>query len=121
MQFVPFDRVRRIAHNTLGKIGISSINRKGISHILGAGAASAHYANGGGHAVDFYSLGGTAITGAYANAVKLLQALDPVMPAGASGTGQSNCRTGRGSALTFVNMRQFSDSCTHVARRGEAD
>ena len=103
-----------IAPNTFGKLGISSINRKCTGQILGAGAASAHYANGGGHAVDFYSLGGTATTGADANAVKLLQALDPVMPAGASGTGQSNCRAGRGSALTFANARQFSDSCTHV-------
>jgi hypothetical protein len=106
-------QVITIAYNAFGKIGISSINRKCTGQILGAGANSAHYVKGGGHAVDFYSLGGVATNGADANALKLLRALDPVMPKG-SGTGQVDCRAKYGTSTVLAHMVQFDDSCTHV-------
>ncbi|GAA0989981.1 hypothetical protein [Subtercola frigoramans] len=106
-------QVITIAYNTFGRIGISDINRACTGQIEGAGTASAHYINGGGHAVDFYSLGGTATNGADVNAIKLLKALDPVMPKG-SYTGQSECRAAAGDTLTLDNLGQFDDTCTHV-------
>ena len=106
-------QVITIAHNTFGRIGISDINRACTGQIEGAGTASAHYTNGGGHGVDFYSLGGTATNGADANAIKLLKALDPVKPKG-SHTGQSECRSAAGDVLTLGNLGQFEDTCTHV-------
>lgn len=107
-------QVITVAYQTFGKIGISDINRACTGQRPGAGAASAHVVNGGGHAVDFYSLGGVATTGSDANAVKLLKTLDPVMAAD-SGTGQADCRAAAGDSLTLTNIsRQFKDSCNHV-------
>jgi len=106
-------QVITVAHQTFGKVGISSINRLCTGERPGAGASSWHVRDGGGHAVDFYSLGGTPTTGADPNAIKLLRILDPLMPAG-SGTGQSDCRATRGTALVLTNMRQFPDTCHHV-------
>lgn len=106
-------QVITIAYNTFGKLGISSINRKCTGQILGAGTNSAHYVNGGGHAVDFYSLGGTATNGADTNAVKLLRALDPAMPKG-SGVGQVDCRAKFGTSIVLAHMVQFEDFCTHT-------
>lgn len=105
-------QVITIAANTFGSVGISDINRACTGQILGSGLSSPHSANGGGHAVDFYSFDRTPTTGADANALKLLTALSPVMPAG-SGTGQSQCRADAGVSLD-VSMTQFSDSCNHV-------
>jgi hypothetical protein len=107
-------QVITVAYQTFGKIGISDINRACTGQIAGAGKASAHYVNGGGHAVDFYSLGGVVTNGSDANAVKLLKTLDPIM-ASDSGTGQANCRSAAGDSVTLKNIsRQFPDSCNHV-------
>jgi hypothetical protein len=102
-----------IAYNTFGKLGISDINRLCTGEIMGAGVSSAHYENGGGHAVDFYSLGGTATTGADANSIKLLKILDPIMSPG-SGAGQGDCRVSAGDSLVLRHIVQFDDSCTHL-------
>lgn len=105
-------QVITIATNTFDAVGISDINRACTGTILGSGKASPHFANGGGHAVDFYSFDRLPTTGADANALKLLKALSPVMPKG-SGTGQSQCRAAAGVTLD-LSMKQFSDSCNHV-------
>ena len=42
---------------------MSDINRRCTGQIEGAGTDSSHYADGGGHAVDFYLLDGQALTG----------------------------------------------------------
>jgi hypothetical protein len=107
-------QVITVAYQTFGKIGISDINRLCTGQIAGAGKASAHYVNGGGHAVDFYSLGGVVTNGWDANAIKLLKTLDPIM-ASDSGTGQADCRAAHGDSITLTNIsRQFADSCNHV-------
>ncbi|WP_104080975.1 hypothetical protein [Cryobacterium sp. Y11] len=105
-------QVITIATNMFDSVGISDINRACTGTLLGAGTASPHYANGGGHAVDFYAFDRVPTTGADANALKLLRALSPVMPEG-SGTGQSQCRAAAGVTLD-VSMTQFADFCTHV-------
>lgn len=108
-------QVIQIAYQTFGKLGISDINRLCFNeHPPGSFMGDAHTANGGGHAVDLYSLGGYATTGADANAVKLIKALDPVMPAGHSGIGQEECRAAAGTSLTLTHMSQFNDACTHL-------
>jgi hypothetical protein len=107
-------QVITVAYQTFGKIGISDINRACTGQRPGAGNASAHVVNGGGHAVDLYSLGGVATNGYDANAIKLLKTLDPIM-ANDSGTGQADCRAAHGDSLTLKNItRQFADSCNHV-------
>ena len=105
-------QVITIATNMFQKVGISDINRACTGQMFASGRASAHYANGGGHAVDFYSFNGTPTTGADTNAVKLLKALSPVVADG-SGTGQSDCRADANVSLD-LSMRQFADSCNHV-------
>jgi hypothetical protein len=106
-------QVITIALNTFGKVGISDINRLCTGQILGTGTSSAHYKNGGGHAVDLYSLGGKATNGADANALELLKILDPVMSSG-SGVGQSACRSAAGDSIVLAHLVQFPDSCTHL-------
>ena len=105
-------QVITIATTLFDSIGISDINRACTGTLLGAGTASPHYANGGGHAVDFYAFDRVPTTGADANALKLLRALSPVMPEG-SGTGQSQCRAAAGVTVD-VSMTQFADFCNHV-------
>ncbi|MFT7712320.1 hypothetical protein ACMT9Y_15275 [Clavibacter tessellarius] len=105
-------QVITVATQTFPSVGVSDINRLCSGERPGAGAASAHVVNGGGHAVDFYAFDGTPTTGADANAVKLLRALGPVMADG-SGTGQSQCRLAAGNALDLP-MNQFPDTCNHV-------
>ncbi|MEA9986077.1 hypothetical protein [Subtercola sp. RTI3] len=106
-------QVMVIALHTFGKIGVSDINRKCTGQIEGAGLLSAHYANGGGQAIDFYSLGGTSTNGADANALRLIAVLDPIMPKDA-GLGQSECRAAAGDEPALTNFSDFNDSCTHV-------
>ncbi|TFC97734.1 hypothetical protein E3T28_11675 [Cryobacterium sinapicolor] len=105
-------QVITMATNMFDAVGISDINRACTGTLLGAGVASPHFANGGGHAVDFYSFDRMPTTGADANALKLLKALSPVMPAG-SGAGQNQCRANAGVSLD-LSMKQFRDDCNHV-------
>ncbi|MBG6060004.1 hypothetical protein RCH16_003461 [Cryobacterium sp. MP_M5] len=105
-------QVITIATNMFERVGISDINRACTGQVLGSGLSSPHSANGGGHAVDFYSFDRMPTTGADANALKLLKALSPVMPAG-SGAGQNQCRADTGVSLD-LSMKQFRDDCNHV-------
>lgn len=105
-------QVITIASNTFPSIGISDINRRCTNQIEGAGSESAHYVNGGGHAVDFFAFGGVPTTGADANAIKMLHTLAPLMAAG-SAVGQEECRASAGSALTLP-FNQFDDTCNHL-------
>jgi hypothetical protein len=70
-------------------VGVSDINRKCTSQIEGAGTASSHDKNGGGHAIDFYRLDGNGLTGADGHALRVIALLDHVMPKG-SRVGQSS-------------------------------
>lgn len=105
-------QVITIASNTFDSIGISDINRACTGQRPGAGNASAHVVNGGGHAVDFYSFDRIPTTGADANAIKLLKVLDPLM-ATKSAFGQSECRAKAGTTI-LLSTKEFLDSCSHV-------
>jgi hypothetical protein len=98
-----------VALNTFGSVGVSDINRRCTGQLVGAGEASSHYADGGGHAVDFYLLDGRALTGGDAQSVKLIHALDPIVPSGA-GLGQIGCRT----SMNLQNFAPFPDTCNHL-------
>lgn len=90
-------------------VGVSDINRRCTGQIEGAGSSSAHYADGGGHAVDFYILNGHPLTGGDPESLKLIQALDTVVPPG-SHVGQSECR----ADIPLGNFTTFPDTCNHV-------
>ncbi|QJU56295.1 hypothetical protein SCB71_21370 (plasmid) [Herbiconiux sp. KACC 21604] len=102
-----------LALQIFDQVGVSDINRKCTGQIEGAGTASSHYFNGGGLAVDFYRLNGQGVTGADGNSIRLITALDPVMPAGAR-VGQVDCRASAGATVSTTNFTQFEDSCNHL-------
>ena len=106
-------QVMVIAVRQFDHVGVSSINRKCTGEILGAGALSSHYINGGGHAVDFYSLDGHNLTGADGLSLRLIGLLDPLMPSG-SRIGQAQCRATAGDSLVLTHFGQFEDFCTHL-------
>lgn len=96
-----------LAH--FSQVGVSDINRRCTGQIEGAGTESAHYADGGGHALDFYLLNGSPLTGGDAKSLQLIQLLDPIVPTG-TGLGQINCR----SSISLDNFKPFEDTCNHV-------
>ena len=98
-----------VALEHFSQVGVSDINRHCTGQIEGAGTESSHYANGGGHAVDFYLLNGAPLTGGDARSVQLIQILDPLVPNG-SGLGQINCR----ASISLTNFKPFDDTCNHV-------
>ena len=98
-----------VALKTFSTVGVSDINRRCTGQIEGAGSASSHYANGGGHAVDFFLLDGQSLSGGDSQSVKLIQALDPLVPPGTN-VGQSACR----SSMSLTNMVPFDDTCNHL-------
>ncbi|WP_378147900.1 hypothetical protein ACFJGV_07090 [Cnuibacter sp. UC19_7] len=102
-----------IALRNFDQVGVSDINRKCTGQIEGAGTASSHYIDGGGHAVDFYLLNKASLNGSDANTLKLIGILDPIMPKGAH-VGQAQCRASAGIKLSFTNWTEFDDSCTHM-------
>jgi hypothetical protein len=102
-----------IAVRNFDQVGVSDINRKCTGQIEGAGSASSHYIDGGGHAVDFYLLNNKSLDGTDPGTLKLISLLDPVMPVG-SHVGQAECRAAAGISLTFTNWTEFDDSCTHM-------
>lgn len=102
-----------IATRHFDRVGISDINRKCTGSLLGAGINSAHYADGGGHAVDFYSLDGRPVTGADWLSIRLIGLLDPVVPDG-SRVGQSDCRAAAGVPLALTHFGQIEDDCHHL-------
>jgi len=102
-----------IAVRQFDQVGVSSINRKCTNEILGAGALSSHYIDGGGHAVDFNSLNGHRLTGADGLSLRLIGVLDPPMPTG-SRIGQVQCRAKAGVPLVLENFGQLIDHCTHL-------
>lgn len=90
---------------------ISSLNRRCTSETPGAGTRSYHWK---GQAVDFSVIDGRVATGWDANSLKLTQLLDPYMPAGLAGVGQSDCRADHGVSLMLSNFIQFADGCNHL-------
>ena len=105
-------QVITIAANTFDTLGISDINDLCTNQYLG-NPDSSHWANGGGHAVDFYAFDRTPTTGADANAVKLLRVLGAVLPAG-SAVGQVECRAAAGTSVDLPGIGQFDDFCNHL-------
>ncbi|RFA13290.1 hypothetical protein B7R21_07930 [Subtercola boreus] len=99
----------KVAVDNFDKVGVSDINRHCTGQIEGAGTASSHYKDGGGHAVDFYILNGHGLTGADSDSLKLIRLLDPLVPKG-SGLGQSECRP----SIAVSNFAPFPDTCTHM-------
>lgn len=91
------------------QVGVSDINRRCTGQIEGAGTESAHYADGGGHALDFYLLNGSPLTGGDAKSLELIRMLDPIVPAG-TGLGQLGCR----ASISLDNFKPFDDTCNHV-------
>ncbi|WP_233194768.1 hypothetical protein [Cryobacterium sp. M91] len=106
-------QVMVLAVNQFHQVGVSDINRKCTGQLLGAGTQSSHWINGGGGAVDFYSLGGRSLTGADGQSLRLIGLLDPVMPPGAR-VGQADCRREAGINLALVHFTQFDDTCNHL-------
>lgn len=102
-----------IATRNFDRVGVSSINRKCTGELIGAGALSAHNIDGGGKAVDFYSLDGRALTGADGLSLRLIGLLDPLVPVG-SRIGQSDCRAQAGVSLALQHFGQFEDTCHHL-------
>lgn len=98
-----------VALDNFSQVGISDINRRCTGQIEGAGTDSAHYADGGGHAVDFYLLNGSALTGGDSRSVQLIHLLDPLVPSG-TGLGQVECR----SSISLEHFAPFSDTCNHL-------
>jgi len=90
-------------------VGVSDINRHCTGQIEGAGTASAHYTDGGGHAVDFFRLNGHALTGGDSDSIKLIEDLDAVVPENAT-VGQVGCR----SSLSLRHFKQIDDTCNHL-------
>jgi hypothetical protein len=101
------------AVRAFGSAGVSDISRRCTGQIEGAGTASAHYMQGGGHAVDFTSVGGVPTTGANQASLDLIAVLDPMMPNG-SRVGQSQCRYAAGNEPGFQNFIDFPDTCNHL-------
>jgi len=101
-----------IAVRNFDRVGISDINRACTGQNFGTGWSS-HTTNGGGMAVDFYSLDGRPITGADGLSIRLIGLLDPVIPDGAR-VGQSECRSGAGIRLALDHLDQFPDRCNHL-------
>lgn len=92
-------------------IKLSSLNRRCTSETPGAGTRSYHWK---GQAVDFSVINGQALTGWDQHSLKLTQLLDPYMPAGLAGVGQSDCRADHGVSLMLSNFIQFADGCNHL-------
>ncbi|WP_448002724.1 hypothetical protein [Agromyces bauzanensis] len=106
-------QVMVLAVRSFETVGVSDINRKCTGSLLGAGAASSHWIDGGGGAVDFYALDGRTLTGADPQSIRLISMLDPTMPEGAR-VGQSQCRDDAGISLALRNLGEFPDSCDHL-------
>ncbi|WP_285114708.1 hypothetical protein [Leifsonia sp. fls2-241-R2A-40a] len=98
-----------VALDNFNQVGVSDINRRCTGQIEGAGTDSAHYADGGGHAVDFFLLNGSPLTGGDAKSVELIRILDPLVPDG-TGLGQVGCR----SSMDLTNFKPFDDTCNHL-------
>lgn len=98
-----------VALDNFSQVGVSDINRRCTGQIEGAGTDSAHYADGGGHAVDFYLLNGSALTGGDARSMQLIRLLDPLVPSG-TGLGQVECR----QSMDLSHFAPFDDTCNHL-------
>lgn len=97
-----------VALQLFNEIGISSVNRRCTDQVVGAGTESAHWVDGGGHAIDFFEFDNQEVTGGDANDVLFLKSLNVISPKGVD-AGQSNCR----SLIPLSNINQFADYCTH--------
>ncbi len=102
-----------LAVRTFQSVGVSDINRRCTGQIEGAGTESAHYKNGGGHAVDFYMLNGTPLTGADGYSLRLIGMLDPIVPR-AHESGRRTFRAAAGVTIATTNFGQIDDTGNHL-------
>lgn len=98
-----------IAVRTYESVGVSDLNRMCTGDTIADGGHFRDIAT----AVDFYAFNGRPTTGADANALKFLALLDPIVPPGAR-AGQSQCRNGAETRVTFANFTDFPDTCNHL-------
>lgn len=106
-------QVMVLALEKFHSIGVGDINRKCTGQQAGAGTESSHWINGGGDAVDLFSLGGQNLTGTDGQSLRLISTLDPVMPKGAR-IGQAECRAAAGLTVQTVHFTQYDDTCNHL-------
>lgn len=106
---------------TLGqtyKLDISSFNRFCTGTLTASGTGSLHYANGGGRAVDFDIINGTAATGARPIDIQFTNQALSLLPASRRvEVGQVQCRQAVGKSITIpsgMTVSQVTDDCTHV-------
>ncbi|PID30405.1 hypothetical protein CR983_02855 [Candidatus Saccharibacteria bacterium] len=96
------------------KYSVSSLNRYCTGVLTASGRASYHYANKGGHAVDFNYVDGVHSNGgANQTDATLLKNLIKLLPSG-SGIGQVNCRGSRWKLSLPSGISEFNDSCNHI-------
>lgn len=106
-------QVMVVALEKFHSIGVGDINRKCTGQQTGAGTESSHWINGGGDAVDLFSLGGQSLTGADGQSLRLISMLDPIVPKGAR-IGQAECRAATGLAVDTIHFTQYDDTCNHL-------
>jgi hypothetical protein len=102
-----------IAVRHFSSVGVSDINRNCTGQLLGAGAQSSHNVDGGGKAVDFYSLDHLPLTGADGLSIRLIALLEPLVGLGAR-VGQSECRASSGAQIALEKFTEFDDTCDHL-------
>jgi hypothetical protein len=82
--------------------------------VAGAGISSYHYADGGGHAIDFNYIDDVDLTGATNKDIEIINELKVILPPG-SGFGQSDCRaTAKNTVDLPDGITQFADTCNHL-------
>jgi hypothetical protein len=93
---------------------VSSLNRRCTGVLTASGRSSYHYANGGGHAVDFNYVDGVHATGG-ANLTDraFISDMLPLLPSG-SGIGQVNCRGSAHQLSLPPGVSEFNDACNHI-------
>ncbi len=94
------------------KVEISSLNRKCTNSLAGAGSNSAHFKDGGGHAVDVVGFDGGSVAGGSGDAtLKYLKAASKYLPKGTSYGQVPNC--GSGFKIPEGSSAFSEDSCDH--------
>ena len=94
---------------------ISSLNRYCTGVITASGSRSLHYANGGGSAVDFSSIDGTASSGVKSGDIAVYNEALAILPNKKLQLGQINCRPGGAVRIPPGNSSiEVIDECHHV-------
>lgn len=96
-------------------LNISSLNRYCTGVITASGSRSLHYANGGGSAVDFSIIDGTASSGGKSSDIAVYNEALAILPNKKLQLGQINCRPGGAVRIPTGNSSiEVIDTCNHV-------